>query len=280
MSQESQDLVVQDEENNFLENQRHALVEAEKAEVVQRVQAQFVIAQRFPRHEEAAIGRIRRACQRKSLAEVAIYSVPRGGKSARGPSIRLAEVLAQNWGNLDYGIREIEQVDGRSVVEAYCSDLETNTHQRRVFTVFHKKKVGKGSQAVMKELTDPQEAYEHVANYGARRMRSCILAIIPRDVVEAAVSEVEKTLRIADGSSLTERVDKMVKAFGDIRVTVEMLEKRLGHAVSLTTDDERIELLGVYNAVSKGEAKRHEFFDMPAAGGKASLLADELAKEN
>lgn len=80
----------------------------------QEVQAAMVVAKRFPRDEIEANNRILNACKRKSLAERAIYEYPRGGENVTGPSIRLAEVMAQNWGNLDFGITELEQKNGES----------------------------------------------------------------------------------------------------------------------------------------------------------------------
>ena len=126
----------------------------------QEVQAAMVVAKRFPRDEIEANNRILNACKRKSLAERAIYEYPRGGENVTGPSIRLAEVMAQNWGNLDFGITELEQKNGESTVMAYCWDLETNTRQTKIFTVPHIRYTKKGSVA----LTDPRDIYEMVAN--------------------------------------------------------------------------------------------------------------------
>lgn len=55
-----------------------------------------------------------------------MYQYLRGGTKVTGPSIRLAEVLAQNWGNLSFGVKELEQRDGESIAMAYTWDLETN----------------------------------------------------------------------------------------------------------------------------------------------------------
>ena len=78
----------------------------------QEVQGAIVMAKKFPRDEYDAMERIKRTCQRATLAEQAIYSYPRGGQTVMGPSIRLAEALAQNWGNIDYGVIELEQKNG------------------------------------------------------------------------------------------------------------------------------------------------------------------------
>ena len=119
-----------------------------------------------------------------------MYEYPRGGTKVTGPSIRLAEAMAQNWGNLDYGLIELDQKAGESQVMAYAWDLETNTRQTIVFSVPHIRATKKGNVP----LTDPRDIYEMVANQGARRMRSCILRVIPGDVVESAVAQCNKTL--------------------------------------------------------------------------------------
>lgn len=64
----------------------------------QEVQGAMVIAKRFPRDEVESFNRIMQSCKRKSLAESAMYEYPRGGTKVSGPSIRLAEAMAQNWG--------------------------------------------------------------------------------------------------------------------------------------------------------------------------------------
>ena len=114
---------------------RSATTEMVMTRQAQEVQAAMVIAKRFPRDEVESYNRILRACKRKSLAEQAMYEYPRGGTKVTGPSIRLAEMMAQNWGNLDFGILELEQKNGASQVMAYAWDLETNTRQVKIFSV-------------------------------------------------------------------------------------------------------------------------------------------------
>lgn len=101
----------------------------------QEVQGAIVMAKKFPRDEYDAMERIKRTCQRATLAEQAIYSYPRGGQTVMGPSIRLAEALAQNWGNIDYGVIELEQKNGASEMMAYAWDLESNTRVKLPFFI-------------------------------------------------------------------------------------------------------------------------------------------------
>jgi hypothetical protein len=157
----------------------------------QEIQAAMVIAQKFPRNQSRAFTNIMEACKRKSLAERAVYSFPRGGKSVTGPSVRLAETMARAWGNLDFGVIELEHQQGESTMMAYAWDLETNVRQTKVFTVKHIRDK-KGGVSV--KLEDQRDIYELTANQGARRMRACILGILPGDIVDAAVEQCDKTL--------------------------------------------------------------------------------------
>lgn len=227
----------------------------------QEVQAAMVVAKRFPRDETASWARIMQSCQRKSLAERAMYEYPRGGENVTGPSIRLAEAMAQNWGNLDFGVVELEQKHGESTVMAYCWDLETNTRQTKIFTVPHIRQTRKGA----KVLTDPRDIYEMVANQGARRLRACILGIIPGDVVDAAVEQCNKTLQGGE-EPLVDRVRKMVSVFRDqMGVPQECLEQYIGCKAEAFTEQSIVRLRGVYNAIHEGRASREDYFTLPIA---------------
>src|SRR6516164_569214 len=178
------------------------------------VQGQILMARRFPRDQIKAMDGILRACTRLSLAQNALYSFARGGTEITGPSIRLAEVMAQSWGNLAFGIRELEQRPGESTMESYCWDLETNVRQSRVFQVKHERHTKGGSY----RLSDPRDIYEANANAGARRLRACILGILPGDVTEAATEQCEATLK-SEADVSPEGLQKLVEAFEQFKVT-------------------------------------------------------------
>jgi hypothetical protein len=226
----------------------------------QEVQAAMVVAKRCPRDETAAWNRIITACRRTSLAEQAVYSYPRGGTVVTGPSIRLAEVCARAWGNLDFGIVELEQRIGESTMLAYAWDLETNTRQTRVFQVKHQRHTKKG----VTDLKDPRDIYEMTANQGSRRLRACILGIIPGDVVDAAVQQCDTTLAEGSGEPLIDRVRKMVAAFTQFGVTQAMIEARLGHNLDVCVEHEFVTLRKIFTSIKDGMAPREQFFDVNA----------------
>ena len=225
----------------------------------QEVQAVMVVAKRFPRDEIDSFNRIMTSCQRKSLAERAMYEYPRGGTKVTGPSIRLAEAMAQNWGNIDFGIIELEQSNGESQVMAYAWDLETNTRQTKIFNVPHVRGTKKGNVP----LTDPRDIYEMVANQGARRLRACILGVIPGDVIDAAVEQCKKTMTEGNEKPLIDRIREGVKLFEEkFSVSQQMLEKYIGCKCEAFSENDMVRLNNVYRSLRDGMSKREDYFDI------------------
>ena len=237
--------------------QGEGMIQVAQSRAAQEVQAAMIVAQRFPRDEQRAFTKIMTACKRPSLAEKASYMYPKGGQNVTGPSIRLAEVLARSWGNVDCGVIELEQTAGESVVMSYAWDLETNFRSVKVFNVSHLRHTKRGDY----KIEDPREIYEMVANQGSRRLRACILAVIPGDVVEAALDACDATLSGAATEPLTDRLRKMVAAFGEMGVTQEMIEVRLGHKLQAVTEQELAGLRKIFTSIRDGFGTREQFFD-------------------
>jgi hypothetical protein len=235
-------------------NQGTVAIEASRA--IAEAQGKLVIAKRFPRDEVAAYAKAIEACQRPTMAEKAFYSFPRGGQTVEGPTIRFAEELARCWGNIDYGIKELSQDDGKSEMQAYAWDLETNAQSVQNFTNPHQREQGKKMVA----LTSQRDIYENNANMATRRLRSRILAILPAWFVEDAIAECKKTLAGRNDAPLIDRVKKMVVQFAKLGVTQEQIERRLKRKVDTMTADDFTEYVGIYNAIKSGESKIAEWF--------------------
>lgn len=241
----------------------------------QEVQAAVFMAKRFPRDENAALARIAQSCQRPGLAKNAIYSYPKGGQNVTGPSIRLAEAIAQAWGNIQSGVVELEQRPGESVCMSYCWDIETNTRDIKVFTVQHSVQTKKGT----KMLTDPRDIYEHVANQGARRKRACILAVIPKDVVDSAMESCQRTLASGAREPLIDRLRKMVNVFQtEFSVSLESIERYMGYKLDSFTEMDMVTLRGVYTALKDGASRREDYFELPRAESKSAAVESDTPK--
>jgi hypothetical protein len=254
-------------------NAGNAVIESSRA--IAEAQGMLLIAKRFPRSEAHAYDRIMQACKRRSLAERATYSYPRGGKAVSGPTIRLAEVLAREWGNMEYGIRELSQRDGESEMEAFAWDTQKNLKVSRRFVVKHERLVDKR----LTKLDDPRDIYERVANDGARRLRACILEVIPGDLVDDALAECRRTLRGDNSEPISEKTKKLVRAFGKFGVQASHLEQWLGKPLEQILDDEYLELGDIFNSLRDGESTASQWFDVPrhnAATEEAANLTEQV----
>ena len=246
---------------------------------VAEVKASMLCAKQFPRDEVAAFARLMKSCKRPGLAEASMYEYERGGTKVTGPSIRLAEAAAQAWGNLTFGIVEVEQRKGEdgigeSVIEAYAHDLETNTRQVKRFHVRHVRDTRSGS----KLLTDGRDVYELVANQGARRLRACILGVIPGDVIDSAVAECEKTLRGANTEPLADRIRKMISMFGEVGVSQAAIEAKLCHKVDACSEQEVSRLGKTWRAIKDGMTTPAEQF--PSLATEAKKADDTTAGQS
>lgn len=251
-------------------NQGTVAIEASRA--IAEAQGKLVIAKRFPRDEVQAYAKAIEACRRPSMAEKAFYSFPRGGQTVEGPTIRFAEELARCWGNIDYGIKELSQDDGKSEMQAYAWDLETNAQSVQNFTNPHQREQGKK----MVTLTSQRDIYENNANMATRRLRARILAILPSWFVEDAVAECKRTIAGKNDMPLIDRVKKMVVAFGNFGVTQEQIERRLKRKIDTMTAEDFVEYTGIYNAIKQGESKISDWF---AADPEATELTSALKGE-
>ena len=254
------------------ENINQGTVAIEASRAIAEAQGKLVIAKRFPRNEIAAYAKAMEACQRPSMAAKAFYSFPRGGQIVAGPTIRFAEELARCWGNIDYGIKELSQDEGKSEMQAYAWDLETNAQSVQNFTNPHQREQNKK----MVTLTSQRDIYENNANMATRRLRSRILAILPAWFVEDAIEECRKTLACQNSTPLIDRVKNMVVQFAKLGVSQEQIEKRLKKKVDNMNSEDLVDFVGIFNAIKQGESKIADLFEVAPV---ASELTNELNGE-
>lgn len=106
-----------------------ALVDSASLEALNRseIDQQIATAKRYPR-SITEFQRVARelACIDQQTAGTMGYAVPRDGKSIKGPSVRLAEIVAYAWGNLRVGSRVVEVGKRSLTAQGYGIDLERN----------------------------------------------------------------------------------------------------------------------------------------------------------
>lgn len=232
-------------------------------------QTKYLMAERFPRNEVAAMDRILNAFSRPTLAEKAAYQFARGGSDIAGPSIRAAEAIAQQWGNMDSGWREMQRgTDATGVpfseVEAFCIDLQARNTKRLTFIVRHWRDTKKGGY----KLTDERDIYELCANQAQRRLRACILASIPGDVTEAAMQQADVTLKSKADTS-PEAMQKMVAAFAEFGVQREHIEKRIQRRIDAITPAQVVSLKRIYVSLRDDMSVAADWFEVDASADGA-----------
>ncbi len=235
----------------------NSMTTVDQSRAVAEVQAALVIAKSQPRSEIQAEHKILEACKRPGLAMTAIYSYKRGTEQVEGPSIRLAETMARYWGNMNYGFREVSREGASSEIEAYAWDLETNTKAVRQFQMKHWRDTKKGGY----EVTAERDKYELMANFAQRRVRACILEIIPGDIVEAALEQCNRTLKGNSDLPLIDRIKKMVATFESIGVSSAMIVAKVQHSIDSINIHEYRQLGKLFNAIRDGYSTVEELFE-------------------
>ncbi|MDF2602329.1 MAG: hypothetical protein K0Q54_5152 [Methylobacterium brachiatum] len=240
-----------------------------KAEIT----AQVETARRYPRSVTRASKNINSlATLDDQAAGECIYALPRGGKPIRGPSIRLAEIVAQQWGNNRVATRVIE-VDRREkviVAEAVFHDLETNaavkaTVRRRI------------SDRQGRLLNDDMIVVTGNAASSIAR-RNAILAGVPKGIWRRAYEAAEGVVK-GDVKTLAERRAGSIKAFGTWGVKPEQIFAALGVVGEDEITLEHIPtLIGMFQAIKNGEETVESLFtSRTAQAGKAfDKVADPL----
>lgn len=255
-------------------NMNVGTVSIEQSRAVAEALGKIQVAKQFPRSNTNSFEQIMRSCQRMSMARSAIYAYPRGGQTISGPSIRLAEELARSVGNIEFGIRELSQKEGESEMQAYAWDLENNVISTKNFTVKHERHTKTG----VTKLVDPRDIYEITANQGGRRLRACILAVIPPDLVDEAVEQCRKTIIGDNTLPLADRIKKMVSSFAPFGVTSAHIESKIGVKIDLIMVDQLTDLVSIYNSLKDGMSKPSDWFDVGGNKPTTSKETEDLNK--
>jgi hypothetical protein len=249
----------------------------EQQRAIAETQAAMFVAKQFPRDFDHVLRRLKQTCSRKAVAENAAFSFPRGGEEVTGPSVYLLKTIAQEWGNLTYGVRELSRTatvgtaPGRSQVEAFAWDMERNVREIRNFDVKHWRDTRSGGYA----LKDERDIYELIANMGSRRLRACLEGVIPEDVKAFAVHVCEQTM-LSAGIDTPEYRQELLAAYAQYGITRERIEARLGKNLDAATANQLVKLTRGVTAIKDGVTTADEAFpplEAPAAKPEAKGAA-------
>jgi hypothetical protein len=244
------------------------------AEVV--VQAE--LAKRFPRNMLEVFRRIEEAFENSPELVVKSKYKFRKGEEVTGYTINFARAVAECVGNIHYSFKELSNTNKQSEMLSYAWDLETNTMQTRSVIVKHQRDLKGGGT---KDLNSNRDIYENNANQASRRLRDCILGVLPAAAVKKAERVVEDLLtRAFPQEKRKHYAEENVKRFKEIGVSKKDLVAKLGDKpTEMWTRDDFANLAGIYDDIQKGTATVENTFGISTQTGAEATAAKLSAKK-
>jgi hypothetical protein len=243
------------------------------------IDMQIATAKRFPRSIATFQKRsIECACIDEDTAASCLYRRPvgkdKGGEEiyVEGMSIRLAEIVGANYGNLRVGARIISKSEREVVAQGVAHDLETNFYSSSEVIESTVDKYGKPFSERMRVVVAKAAL--------AKARRDATFQVVPRAMaipVQAAI----KSLLFGKTESLSmwrERIAAWIKVLG-------IDERRVFAAVGVSGLADMVkehveQLLGIKTALQNGDATLDEAFPeltvKENTAAKAAELKDRL----
>ena len=234
------------------------------------IDTQITTARRYPR----PLGRVVKAinnlvCLDEESAEECVYGLVRSGKSIRGPSVRLAEIVAQQWGNCRVDARMIS-IDEKAKIltaEGMFHDLETNMATRTTVQRRISDRHGRLFNADMIAVSSLAAC--------AIAKRNAILAGVPKAVWRQAYQKAEETIR-GSIKTLSDQRSGAIAAFAHFGLNQDQVLAILQiEAIEEVTLDHVVTLRAMFRSIKNGEQTVEEVLRL--AGG-ASAPQHEIVK--
>lgn len=189
-------------------------------------------------------------------AQSCSYSLPRSGKDIEGPTIHLAKMLAQQYGNMRASAK-VTEVGATSITcQAFAHDLESNT----AIGIEVKRKIldKKGKRYNDDLITMTGNAGNAIA------LRNAILAVIPKSLTNAAYNEAKKfaVSDITDEKQLATKRKEMLDVLKNkYKVEPEQVLNVLRvKSVSDITKEGIATIRGIYQAIVDGDTTAEQAF--------------------
>lgn len=214
------------------------------------VDIQVSTAKMYPRRKISRIkdDSIALVTMDKETAQSCSYALPRSGKPITGPSVHLARILAQQYGNLRAEARVVEITDKQIVSRATAWDLENNY---AVAFEVRRSIVGKHGRYNDDMITVTGNAANAIA------YRNAVFAIIPKVLIEATSKAAQELITgdLSDETKLVARRKKALDYFNDVYgITEKEVLKMLGKQTVNQIKAEQIKLmLSTQQALADGD---------------------------
>jgi len=221
------------------------------------IDVQISTAKAYPRNVKRSVeNSIAIVTLDSETAATCTYSLPRGGKPITGPTVHLAKILAQNWGNLRCEAKVVEIGSKQITSQAVAFDLENNLAIKVEVKRSILDKTGKRFSEDMITVTG------NAAN--AIALRNAILSVIPKAIVDKVYNEAKHTIT-GDLSDKTKLIAKRKKVMDGFIETYSLTEKDVLNAIGKAavehiTQDDLVVLIGIGQAIKDGDTTVAEAF--------------------
>jgi hypothetical protein len=236
------------------------------------IDIQVSTAKAYPRDMQKALSNsIFTVTMDVETASTCTYSVPRGGKAITGPSVHLAKILMQNWGNIR-GETKVIEIGQRDITsQSVIWDLENNAAL--------KVEVKRSIMTKTGRMTDDMITVTgNAAN--AIALRNAIFGIIPRAIVDKVYDASQKKI-IGDDEGFAKRIKDVFAGFKKVYGKDESdVLALVGKAkIDQLTKGDVVVLIGVGQALKDGDVTADIVFKPATKTGeeKKADLKDKQA---
>lgn len=229
------------------------------------IDIQVSTAKQYPRSiSRCANNAVALVTMDKDTAQSCGYALPRGGKPITGPSVHLAKIIAQQYGNLRAEAKVVEITDKQVVSRGTAWDLENNY---AVSFEVRRSIIGRNGNRFSDDMiTVTGNAANSIA------YRNAIFGIVPKSITDKAYKAAQHLITgdLSDEEKLIKRRDGAIKHFIDTYgITEEEVIKLCGkHTVNQIQADDIALLLGFAQSLKDGDTTVEELM-APFRKGKA-----------
>lgn len=207
---------------------------------------QIRTAKQYPRNIGGAINQAKQlVTMTAEVAQDCTYSLPRGGETITGPSVRFAEILLSVWGNAR-AITRVTHMDSEYIyASADFVDLELNNAIR----IERRRRIVNSQGSLFK--ADMIQTTGNAASSIA--LRQAILQGIPAGYWQTVYDHVQQEL-MGDIKTLSENRQKILQALSKYGVSAEIVCAHLKIESTEQINQQHLSLLfGIGNALKAGD---------------------------
>lgn len=248
---EGTELIQRDEDNGLMgydEEPEHlqvvqpgALAAIAKSEVESQLDAAHKYPRSIKRFLDEALAMVSRSTE---VASMCIYALPRDGKTVAGPSVRLAEIAASAYRNLQVGARPVDVSETEVTSQGVAWDMERNVR----FIVEKKRRItGKSGRRFSEDMIiTTQNAASSIA------LRDAIFRAIPRAYIQE-IYERAKGVAVGKAETLANRRASVMQRLTQMGATQDRVLAKLGkpEVEAINLEDMEI-LIGLGTSIKEG----------------------------